>query len=98
MPPVKYFWAITCYTVPPSSYLVANPIDRYTLGSPSPGLKKGSDGSLTLYFSVDSPGKDKESNWLPVSKEPFWLPFRMYGPGDAILNGTYKIPPYEKAD
>jgi hypothetical protein len=98
MPPVSYFWAITCYTVPPSSYLVANPIDRYTLGSPSPGLKKGSDGSLTLYFSVESPGKDKESNWLPVANEPFWLPIRLYGPDESVLNGTWTLPPYEKAD
>lgn len=98
MPPVKNFWSITCYTVPPASYLVANPIDRYIIASYTPGLKKASDGSLTLYFSVGSPGKDKESNWLPIPKAPFWLPFRMYGPGEAILNGTYTVPPYEKAD
>jgi hypothetical protein len=98
MPPVKYFWAITCYTVPPPSYLVDNPIDRYTIGSPSPDLKTASDGSLTLYFSVESPGKDKESNWLPTPKAPFWLPLRLYEPGKAVLDGTWTMPPYKKAD
>jgi hypothetical protein len=98
MPPVKYFWAITCYTVPPPSYLVDNPIDRYTIGSPSPDLKTASDGSLTLYFSVESPGKDKESNWLPTAKAPFWLPLRLYEPGKSALDGTWTMPPYKKAD
>jgi hypothetical protein len=97
-PPVKNFWSITCYTVPPASYLVANPIDRYTISSASPGLKTADDGSITLYFSVDSPGKDKESNWLPIAKVPLWLPFRLYGPGEAILNKTWTVPPFEKAD
>jgi hypothetical protein len=97
-PPVKNFWSLTLYTVPPASFLVDNPIDRYSIGSATPGLKTADDGSITLYFSVKSPGKDKESNWLPSSEGPFWLPMRLYGPGKPILDKTWKMPPVKKVD
>jgi hypothetical protein len=91
LPPVKYFWSFTMYKLP-QRWLVANSIDRYSLGSATPGLHKDDDGSITIYFQTDSPGKDKESNWLPTPAGPFWPIFRTYGPGKAILDKTWKLP------
>jgi hypothetical protein len=92
IPPAKNFWSITMYKLP-QRWLVDNPINRYSIGSPTPGLKTADDGSITLYFSAKSPGKDKESNWLPAPNGPFWPVLRTYGPGEAILNNTWKVPP-----
>jgi hypothetical protein len=55
-------------------------------------MKAGSDGSMTIYIQANSPGKDKESNWLPAPKEPFYMLFRMYLPDIEVLNGQYKLP------
>ena len=96
-PPVKYFWSWTMYKLP-QRYLVDNPLDRYSIGSATPGLKTADDGSITLYFSAKSPGKDKESNWLPAPAGPFWPVLRTYGPGEAIENGEYKLPPFKQDD
>jgi len=93
MPPVKFFWSITMYSLP-DRYLVENPIKRYSIGSSTLGLKQNDDGSLTIYVSMKSPGKDKESNWLPSPNGPFWTVLRCYGPSPEIINGTYKQPPY----
>ena len=95
MPPVKYFWSWTMYKLP-QRWLVANPINRYSLGSATPGLKKADDGSITIYFQTDSPGRDKESNWLPAPNGPFWPVYRTYGPGTPLQDGTWKLPDIEK--
>jgi len=92
LPPAKYFWSMTIYKLP-QRWLVENPIKRYSIGSATPGVKTGSDGSLTIEISAKSPGKDKESNWLPAPEGPFWLVMRTYGPGKSILDRTYKVPP-----
>jgi hypothetical protein len=57
-------------------------------------MKNNEDGSLTIYVSAKSPGKDKENNWLPAPNGPFWTVMRCYGPAPEIINGTYKQPPY----
>jgi hypothetical protein len=93
LPPVKYFWSITMYSIP-QRFLVENPIKRYSIGSSSPGLKTSADGSLVIYVSVKSPGKDKESNWLPAPSGPFWTVLRNYGPAKEIVDGSYKQPDY----
>ena len=93
LPPVKYFWSITMYSIP-QRLLVENPIKRYSIGSSTPGLKTNEDGSLTIHVSAKSPGKDKESNWLPAADGPFWTVLRCYGPALEIIKGTYKQPPY----
>ena len=73
--------------------LVANPLKRYLLNSTTlDTYKYGPDGSLTFYLSHESPGPDKESNWLPAPNGPFYGIFRVYMPGDAVLNGTWKKP------
>jgi hypothetical protein len=76
----------------PQRWLVENPIDRYSIGSATPGLQTADDGSITIYFQAESPGKDNESNWLPTPNGPFWPVFRTYGPGKAILNHSWKLP------
>jgi hypothetical protein len=96
IPPAKNFWSWTMYKLP-QRWLVDNSINRYSIGSATPGLKKAADGSITLYFSAKSPGKDKESNWLPAPEGPFWLVLRTYGPGKAILDKTWKVPPVKQA-
>jgi hypothetical protein len=91
IPPAKNFWSFTMYKLP-QRWLVDNPINRYSIGSATPGLKKAADGSITLYFQAKSPGKDKESNWLPAPEGPFWPILRTYGPGKPILDKTWKLP------
>jgi hypothetical protein len=97
IPPAKNFWSFTMYKLP-QRWLVDNPIDRYSIGSPTPGLVTAADGSITLSFSVKTPGKDKESNWLPAPKGPFWLVLRTYGPGKAILDKSWKVPPVKQVN
>jgi hypothetical protein len=95
IPPVEYFWSWTMYKLPQRG-LVENSIDRYALGSASPELKAAADGSITIYFQTDSPGEEKQGNWLPSPDGPFWLVLRAYGPGKAILDKTWKVPPVKK--
>jgi hypothetical protein len=95
-PPVHAFWSVTMYNLP-ESLMVANPINRYLINSPMlPDLKKDADGGLTLYIQKDSPGKDKEANWLPAPDGPFWIPMRIYWPKPAALDGTWIAPPLKK--
>ena len=75
-PPVDAFWSLTMYDVP-DFYLVANPIDRYSIGDRTPGLQTGDDGSVTITMQKDSPGPDKESNWLPTPQGRFRPILRM---------------------
>jgi hypothetical protein len=80
LPPVNAFWSITMYDGG-TQLLIDNPINRYLINSPMlPGLKKNPDGSLTLYVQRDSPGKDKESNWLPAPDGPMFVVMRLYWP------------------
>lgn len=93
LPPVNSFWSFTMYELP-SSLLVANPINRYLINSPMlPQLKRNADKSITLYVQNESPGKGKESNWLPAPKGPFQLVLRLYWPKPEAVNGTWKQPP-----
>jgi hypothetical protein len=73
---------------------VANPIDRYLINSPMlPGLEKNPDGSLTIYVQKGSPGKDKESNWLPAPDGAFYMVMRLYWPKNEALEGKWSPPP-----
>jgi hypothetical protein len=95
-PPVNAFWSVTMYNLP-ESLMVANPINRYLINSPMlPGLKKDADGGLTIYIQKDSPGPDKEANWLPAPDGPFWIPMRIYWPKPEALDGSWKAPPLQK--
>src|SRR5436189_1736681 len=97
-PPVNAFWSVTMYDGK-SQLLIKNPINRYLINSPMlPNLKKNADGSLTLYIQKDSPGADKESNWLPAPTDLIYLVMRLYWPktkAPSILpagEGTWKPP------
>jgi len=80
LPPVNAFWSVTMYDGK-TQLLIENPINRYLINSPMlPQLKKGDDGSLTLYVQKNSPGTDKESNWLPAPDGPIYLVMRLYWP------------------
>jgi hypothetical protein len=92
LPPVDFFWSMTMYRLP-ERLLVDNPIGRYSIGSATRGLTRGADGSLTFYISAQSPGLEKEANWLPAPDGPFWMVLRNYGPGAPILDQTYQLPP-----
>ncbi|MDM0015582.1 DUF1254 domain-containing protein [Variovorax sp. J22P168] len=92
MPPVNAFWSLTMYGLP-DQLLVKNELNRYLINSPMlPGLKPDADGGLTIYIQNESPGKDKEANWLPAPKGPFMLTMRYYLPKPELLSGQWKSP------
>ena len=86
------FWSLTMYDAS-NYYSVPNPINRYFLGSDTP-MKKNSDGTLTIYIQKDSPGADKESNWLPAPAGPFYLIPRAYAPGRAMVESLSNAKAY----
>jgi hypothetical protein len=92
LPPVNAFWSVTMYDGK-TQLLIGNPINRYLINSPMlPNLKRGADGSITLYLRKDSPGKALESNWLPAPNGPAYVVMRLYWPKEAALNGAWKPP------
>jgi hypothetical protein len=98
LPPVNAFWSLTMYNLP-SQLLVKNPINRYLINSPMLlHLKTDADGGLTIYIQADSPGKDKEANWLPAPKAPFMLTMRYYWPKAELLNDVWKSPPVQRVN
>ena len=95
LPPVNAFWSLTLYELP-SSLLFANPLQRYLINSPMlPGLKRNADGGVTLYVQSESPGTDKEANWLPAPRGPFFAVMRLYWPKQAALDAKWKAPPLQ---
>jgi hypothetical protein len=93
LPPVRAFWSLTMYELP-SQLLVANPLNRYLLNTPMlPQFTSDADGGLTLYIQNESPGKDKEANWLPAPKGPFFIAMRLYWPKPEAIEGTWAAPP-----
>lgn len=98
LPPVNSFWSLTMYELP-SSLLYANPLNRYLINSPMlPGLRKDSDGGVTLYLQHESPGSERETNWLPTPAGPFWTTLRLYWPKKAALNGAWTQPPLQRVN
>ncbi len=93
LPPLKNkgFWSITANEIP-GYFLLPNPIHRYAIRDRTKNLKYNDDGSLDIYLQADSPGPDKESNWLPIAKGESTVTFRVYLPMQALLNGTYHLP------
>ena len=97
LPPVQGFWSLTMYN--DKYFFVSNPINRYSI-SARQKPKSNPDGSTDLYIQKDSPGPDKESNWLPAPAGKFVLMLRMYWPDErkpSIINGSWTIPAVKKA-
>ncbi|MHC2443985.1 DUF1214 domain-containing protein, partial [Bradyrhizobium elkanii] len=96
LPPAEGFWSLTMYDS--GYFFVNNPLNRYSI-SARENLKENPDGSTDLYIQKDSPGKDKESNWLPAPEGDFILMLRMYWPQEtdpSIINGTWTVPAAKK--
>jgi hypothetical protein len=95
-PPVGAFWSLTMYDLP-HYYLVANPIDRYSVGDRTRGLVYDDDGGLTITMSATRPTDEKAAaNWLPAPTGRFRPILRLYLPGDEVLDGRYGIPAIER--
>lgn len=94
------FWSLTLYDLA-NNYTVANPINRYSLGSDDKTLKRNPDGSLTIYLQRESPGTELQPNWLPAPKEgDYYLILRAYAPGEALIRSqtnpeAFPLPPIE---
>lgn len=92
LPPTNATWSISQYK---GNFYVVNALNRYAIAPWMP-LKFNEDGSLDIYLQADSPGQDKESNWLPTPPGAFNVSLRNYWPKEDALNGTYKNPPIKK--
>jgi hypothetical protein len=92
-PPVNAFWSITLYDA--DGFQVGNSLNRFAVSSYMP-FKTNADGSLDLYFQNESPGKDKEVNWLPAPTGPFNLCMRLYGPKADAITGKWNPPPVRR--
>jgi hypothetical protein len=95
-PPVDAFWSLTMYDAS-RFYLVANAIDRYSIGDRTAGLATDDDGSVTIYIQRDAPDAGRQSNWLPTPDGRFRPLMRMYQPHAEILDGKYVLPAITKA-
>jgi hypothetical protein len=92
LPPVNGFWSLTMYDT--AYFFVPNSLNRYTLSQRNK-LKPNADGSIDLYIQNESPGPDKEDNWLPAPKDGFVLMMRLYWPKTkppSLLDGSWSVP------
>jgi hypothetical protein len=94
LPPANAFWSVTTYGK--DRYLVPNPIDRYTIGDRTEGLRRGPDGSLTIYVQHGRPKGAAAANWLPAPSGRFRLAMRIYEPRRSALNGRWLPPPVQR--
>ena len=95
LPPVESFWSLSMYRLMPDGalYFAENPIDRYTIGDRTAGLKRGADGSLEIIMSRTKPASGPNANWLPTPADGNFVPIlRAYLPKAALLEGTYEMP------
>jgi hypothetical protein len=96
IPPVHGFWSLTMYN--DKQIFAANPIDRYAIGDRDK-LAFNPDGSLDLFIQRESPGKDKESNWLPApASGSFSMNLRLYWPKSEVLDGSWLPPGVKKVE
>jgi hypothetical protein len=94
LPPVGAFWSITMYDH--EGFQVANQLNRFAIGDRDE-LKFNGDGSLDIYIQSDSPGAEKESNWLPSpAKGTLGITMRLYAPKPEALDGRWNPPAVKK--
>ncbi|MBR0937630.1 DUF1254 domain-containing protein [Bradyrhizobium jicamae] len=95
LPPVAAFWSVTMYDA--AGFQVANPLNRFAIGDRDP-LKFNPDGSLDIYIQHDSPGAEKEPNWLPSpANGTLGVTMRLYAPAPQALDGRWNPPPVKKS-
>jgi hypothetical protein len=94
LPPVRAFWSVTMYDA--QGFQAANPLNRFAIGDRDP-LRYNPDGSLDVYLQHDSPGPEREANWLPAPAGPLGITMRLYSPQPSVLNGTWAPPPARRA-
>lgn len=94
LPPANAFWSVTAYGK--DRYLLPNPIDRYAIGDRTKGLRRGPDGSLTIYVQNGRPRGAAAANWLPVPSGTFRLAMRIYEPRRSVLSGRWTPPPVRR--
>jgi hypothetical protein len=92
LPPTNATWSVSQYQ---GNFYVVNALNRYAIAPWMP-LKFNADGSLDIYLQAESPGAEKQSNWLPTPPGPFNLTLRNYFPKEAAYDGSYKVPPVKK--
>lgn len=94
LPQARAFWSLSAYALGADgrARFVDNPAGRYAIGDRTPGLRRGGDGSLTLYLQRDRPSGEAAANWLPVPAGELRLLLRAYEPEDALIEGRYRVP------
>jgi hypothetical protein len=95
LPPVGAFWSVTMYDA--EGFQAANPLNRFAIGDRDQ-LRFNDDGSLDLYLQHDSPGPDREANWLPAPRGPLGVTMRLYAPAAQALDGRWNPPPITRVD
>jgi hypothetical protein len=93
LPPAEY-WRISMYDL--EGFFVSNAANRFGIGNMAEKLQPDGDGGLTIYVQHDSPGKDKEVNWLPAPPDGFFMVIRLYQPEERMYQGKYILPPLTK--
>jgi hypothetical protein len=93
LPPVHAFWSVTMYDS--RGFQAANALNRFAIGDRD-ALHYNPDGSLDLYLQHESPGPDREANWLPAPTGQLGVTMRLYSPRAAVLNGTWAPPPVRR--
>lgn len=95
LPAVDSFWSLSLYEATPEGqfFFTDNPLNRYAIGDRTEGLTYNDDGSLDIWIGAQSPGGEREANWLPAPAGPFALFMRAYLPKAEMLEGAYRLPP-----
>jgi hypothetical protein len=96
LPPVGAFWSLTMYGG--DGYLYPNPLGRYAVGDRTRGLRRGRDGSVTIFIQHQRPAGAARSNWLPAPAGRFRVALRLYEPRRSALSGGWRPPPLARAD
>lgn len=91
LPPVDAFWSVTLYDST-TRLMTDNPLNRYSIGDRTPGLRRNPDGSLTILIQHETPGAEHETNWLPAPTGRYYLNVRAYMPRPPFLDGSYRLP------
>ena len=94
-PPVNWFWSVTLYDTKTTA-MVPNPLERYSIGDRTEGIKFDDDGSLTLTIGHSEP--EDKANWLPAPEGEFYLIIRLYGAKPEVMAGKWTPPPVRQIE